>query len=294
MKTSSVLRNTLLNLPKLTVSEQLRELLLGVWHDRLKPHAIVLTYLATRNFNVIRFPTRPDRSVDGQGYGFHDAVNLLDSYTDQQLDSLSNELANLTQQTKTILLAHSGPGPITLERAICPLNDTQYQTANRPCDNIELYPRLALAAKTAQLSSISLDVDILSGWSTTSTQRYGCLHLTRRWAIEDVLLVSDLLEGPMEGNEWLCVNRNPRGHIAFDLTDIRLDELPQAIIDEIARSPSVRKLAQDLQMDASQGAVRSIAYRPTPEWWNADRPLPELSWWQNLTTIVSRNGPKNT
>ncbi|NEX60206.1 hypothetical protein [Noviherbaspirillum galbum] len=261
---------------KIAISPEMRKLLLGVWHDRLTPHAIVLTYLAARNFGVIRFPTRPDRSVDGGNKGHQDAVDLLDKYTDDELANLSAELNHITSQSQQILSALYKSPSICLERAIAPIDArSQYLTANRAVDNIELYPALALAAERAGLASISMDVDIVSGWSTTATQRYGTLHLSRAWAIDDVLLVSDLLDGPMESNEWLCVNRNPRGLMEFPISSIVLVGVPSNISDRIANSQVVSRLANELQEQANRASSeRTLALRPTELWWRSDYKLP--------------------
>lgn len=286
---ATALRSLLMTKKKISISNEMRTLLRGVWHDRLQPNAIGLTYLATRNFNVIRFPTRPDRSVDGQGQQFDVAVDLLDQYTDQQLDALCAELAEITRQTQEILRDTTGDADIVLQRAISPLNeDSQYMAANRAADPIELFPTLALAAQVAGVPSISFDVDIVSGWSTCATQRYGTLHLKRRWPIDDILLVSDLLDGPMEGDEWLCINRNPRGLMEFAIADLKLVGLPPHLLNRVNSNPYVQKLAAKLQSQANRtSADRTIAYRPTPIWWQSHHRLPKLTLREKLRIAFS-------
>lgn len=293
--TAQLTPNLPLNYPhKIQVSSGLKELLRGVWHDRLQSHAIILTYLATRNFQVIRFPTRPDRSVDGEDPGQREAVKLLDNYSDDELDALSEELAAVTMQTQSILKALYRQNQVRLQRAISPLEEHQHLYAVREIDKVEIYPLLAIASQKAGRTSISLDVDIVSGWSTSANQRYGSLHLARNWAIDDVLVVSDLLDGILESNEWLCINRNPRGLMHFPITDIQLLDLPPRIIAKLKKSGHVATLAEELQKEADQvSAERSIAYRPTPYWWKSELPLPKMTWREHLSVRWSwRTGRK--
>jgi hypothetical protein len=266
---------------KFAVSSEMHAILKGVWHDRLTPYAIVLTHLAACNFNVHRFPTRPDRSLDENVSERSEAVALLDKYTDVGLQKLKTELKELTTRTQNLLSRVSLQQAITLQRAISPLKNTQYQYANRKVDNVELYPTLALAAQQANLQSICIDMDIVSGWSTTSLQRYGSLHLTRQWPVCDILLVSDMLEGPdkslgaLESNEWLCVNRDERGLVEFPISDIRLEDLTPEVTQKVARSKAVQMLASELQQEATEAATkRNLGLRPTPTWWNSETKLP--------------------
>ncbi|QWT45727.1 hypothetical protein [Azospira inquinata] len=254
------------------ISNDLRDLLIGVWHDRLAAKAIVVSYLATRNFGVVRFPTRPDRSVDGEGKGYAGAAELLDSYSDTKLTALAKELAEVTRQTQSILSHIYSGNDIVLQRAVAPLDEKggQYIAANRQCDQIELFPMLAMAAKQAGVCSICLDFDIVSGWSTTSLQRYGTLHITKAWPISDILLVSDLLAGPsgstvgpLESNEWLCVNRNPRGVIEIKTSDLKVVDLPERYVSELRSHKAVADLANELQRQAHIAPTeRNIALRP--------------------------------
>jgi hypothetical protein len=147
---------------------------------------------------------------------------------------------------------------------------------------------LALAAQTAGLQSISIDVDIVSGWSTNANNRYGTLHLRHRWEVNDILLISDLLDGVMESNEWLCINRNPRGLMKFAIDEIELVDLPQRILDRVVQANYVTTLAHELQEQANgMSKERRIAFRPTPFWWKSDYPLPRMTWWENLLTRLS-------
>lgn len=274
--------------PKIKLSPKMHELLIGVWHDRLNPKAIVITYLATRNFGVVRFPTRPDRSVDGKGHGYSDAVALLDSFTDSELDGLAAELRSISSTTQQVLRTINPTGLIKLERALAPMSTTQYLAANRECDQIELFPMLALAAQKASQPSICLDIDIVSGWSTTSLQRYGTLHITRDWEIGDILLVSDILDGPLESNEWLCVNTNPRGLVEFPASNFKVIGLPQEFMEKVSNHPSGVELVKELQKKAHLAPTeRGIALRPSPFWIRKGVPTYKPTWVDKLRYIFA-------
>jgi hypothetical protein len=267
--------NWLLHNKKIQISNDLYQLLIGVWHDRLSPGGIVISYLAARNFDVVRFPTRPDRAVDGKGNRYLEAVKILDGFTDNELRALADELKQITQQTQTILLELCSSDHVLLERAVAPMDSktNQYLAANRQCDQIELFPMLALAAKMAGQSSISLDFDIVSGWSTSSIQRYGTLHITRSWPIGNILLVSDLLSGPkklslsigpLESNEWLCVNTNSRGMLEVPTTNVKVVGLLPKYSDTVTKHSNVLALANELQEKAYLAPTeRGIAARPS-------------------------------
>jgi len=287
------IRTWLTGNPGIQISADLHDLLLGVWHDRLADRAIVVSYLATRNFGVVRFPTRPDRAVDGDGQGYAGAARLLDSYSDSKLTNLATELANVTLQTQNILSYVYSGNDIVLQRAVAPMDEKsgQYIAANRQCDRIELFPMLAMAAEQAGVRSICLDFDIVSGWSTTSLQRYGTLHITKTWPISDILLVSDLLAGPngsavgpLESNEWLCVNRNPRGMIEIETSDFKVVDLPESYASKVRSHKAVADLANALQREAYIAPTeRGIALRPPLEKFPPTfPPIPPQSLWAKL------------
>lgn len=286
-------RNWLSTNPKIKLSPKMYELLIGVWHDRLNPRAIVITYLATRNFGVVRFPTRPDRSVDGKGHGYREAVALLDSFTDSELDDLAAELRSISSSTQKVLEAIHPTGQIKLERALAPMTRPQYLAANRECDQIELFPMLALAAQQASQPSICLDIDIVSGWSTSSLQRYGTLHITKNWATRDILLVSDILDGPLESNEWLCVNTNPRGLVEFPAANFKVVGLPEEFLEKVLKHPSSVELARELQEKAHLAPTeRGIALRPSPHWIRKGVPTYKPTWVDKLRYIFSTSFPR--
>lgn len=271
------------------ISRQLDTYLRGVWHDRLSPGGVLITWLASKNFGVIRFPTRPDRSVDGKGSRHSEAVQLLDSLTPEELERLAQELSQVTERTQTWLRKHYPGGYIPLQRAISPLSDDptdEKNGHNREVDDVAMFPRLAEAAKLAGMSEITLDVDIVSGWSVTSTQRYGTLHLKREWPIDNILLFSELLRsesggpGVLENDEWLCINTSPSGLMTFAIADIVVASLPAYYHPQSGNQQAVLRLAQQLQQQASgQSAARGIAARP--DFFQGKRD--PLSLWQLLT-----------
>lgn len=271
---------------KISISKDLASLLNGVWHDRLTDKAIVLSYLAARNFKVVRFPTRPDRSVDGKGNGFNKAVELLDNYSDRDLDQLAGELQRATDATQQFLRSNFGDAPILLQRAVAPLSEKngQYVSANRSEDPIETFALLGEAARQANLNKIELDFDIVSGWSPCALARYGTLHLQRYWQIEDILLVSDLLAGPsgsqpLENDEWLCINQNPRGILSIASCDYKVVGLPKEYLKKINNlicrngQGRIKDLALKLQEEVKANPTcRGICPRPPSELTNLNAP----------------------
>lgn len=249
------------------ISTGLRDLLTGIFHDRLQPKAIAFSYLASRTFGVIRYPTRPDRSAGKYAHKYGDAARLLDSYTDQQWTQLEADLRAAYTATQVALTQVFPTGVVKLERAVAPLHHHQHTFAARECDDVALFPKLALAAQIAGQQSICLDFDIVSGWSTTALNRYGCLEMSREWPITDVIVISDLLglSGPLEDDEWLCLNRNPRGMLELPIHNLRINPMPAIHETEVRNHKDVQKLAQELQLKANMApAERGIALRPVP------------------------------
>lgn len=270
---------------KVVVPDTINELLSGSWHDRMTPKAIVLSYLTARTMGIVRFPTRPDRVVDGFGSGYFEAALMLDQANDQELASLCTELTNAYNATQTVLLQKCPTGFVTLQRAVALLKEKSgaYVSANRPSDPIEQFALLAVAAKLAKVGHISLDFDIVSGWSQSSISRYGSVNIRRAWPISDVLLISDLTVGNngfqrMESDEWLCINRNPRGMLSIAYSDFDVEELPPSYLEKLKkRGPQA---AVELQKElTAQPTKRKLPPRPSTNPFGEIEPIPKQSWW---------------
>ncbi len=269
-----VSQQQVLGLKKIQISPEMTSLLQGIWHKRLEPRGIAFSYLAARTFGIVRFPTRPDRNVchdDQDSKEFRDAIMLLDGKTEAQWKQLEEELRDIHRATKAALMSLTSGATVQLERAIVPSKNgkTAGVEYNRYSDDVDIFPAYAQAAITAGLAHIDIDIDIVSGWSIGSLQRYGDLHLQHEWDLDDVIIVSDLLatatssSGPLEANEWLCINRNPGGLFRLDVTGLRVDGVPTGYNELLAEFPSVSKLADELRARASkQATTRRIASRP--------------------------------
>ena len=220
---------------KVHLQAELDALLKGVWHDRLQPKALILNYLVMKKFNIIRLPTYFDRTFTFDTNGNNsETLKIIDEYDDNLLEKLENQLDIAYQATQSILKKKYPSGVVKLYRAICPLGTSEtgdYTFANRDVDDITILPAyLSLNNEEPVL----LEIDTLSGWSEYgANQRYGSIVLCREWNIKDILLVADYLDkegrelGPLESNEWLCINRDKRGIINFSKRDIRLANLSQ-------------------------------------------------------------------
>lgn len=255
---------------RIHVSEEMHRILTGIWHDRLSPRGTLFTYLCAKAFNIVRYPSTPDRSVDDNNRLLSDVTDLINSYGDDKISDLVDEVRHIKDRTKSILLKNSsGSDYIILQRALSPLTERQYQTAARSCDEPTLFPMLAIAAEKAGMQTFKIDVDIVSGWSTSSINRYGSLHITRKWNLDDVVVVSDYLVAPdggigaLESNEWLCLNRNENGLMEFNVSDCEVDCIPEKLRESLHEHPAIRKLAAELQDKAAyQSSRRKLPYRP--------------------------------
>ena len=214
---------------KVHVQAELDALLEGVWYDRLQPKALILNYLVMKKFNIIRLPTYFDRTftVDEST---EDLLKIIDGYDDSLLGKLESQLDVVYQETQSILKRKYPSGSVKLYRAICPLgtSDTGAHTfPNRKVDDVTLLPAYLSLLDDEEL--VPLEIDTLSGWSEgNENQRYGSVILCKDWNIEDILLVSDYLvkeewkKGSLESNEWLCINKDKRGIVNFNMRDIEL------------------------------------------------------------------------
>ncbi len=213
---------------EIKVSDDFRELLQDIWRDRLRPKSVLFSYLTADLFGIVRMPTYTDRSYDDQNNASNkiELEALVDSYTDNQLNNLSTELKSIYDKTQAILQKQYPSKKVTLYRAICPFDEDK-QAALREYDKLELIPLLIEKLKEEKEQEITLELDILSGWSErVACERYGSIELKYEWKIEDILLVSGFLENsPLESNEWLCINRDRRGLVNFDLnTQIKIQD----------------------------------------------------------------------
>lgn len=255
---------------RIPVSKEMHGILTGIWHDRLSPRGIIFTYLCAKAFSIVRYPSTPDRSVDDNNLPLSDVTDLINSYGDDKISELVEEVRYIKDRTKSILLRNNvGSDHIILQRALSPLTECQYRTAVRKCDEPTLFPMLAMAAKRAGLETFKIDVDIVSGWSTSSINRYGSLHISRKWHVNDIIVVSDYLVAPeggvgaLESNEWLCLNRNENGLIEFNVSDCTFDCIPEKLRKYLHEHPAIEKLATELQDKAEhQSSQRKLSYRP--------------------------------
>ncbi|WP_295846602.1 hypothetical protein [uncultured Neisseria sp.] len=222
---------------KVHLQAELDALLKGVWHDRLQPKALILNYLVMKKFNIIRLPTYFDRTFtfDDDRQNISEILDVIDGYNDDLLKKLESQLDVAYHKTQSILKEKYPNEIVKLYRAICPLGtiDTGLNTyPNRKVDDVTLLPAYLSLLDDKEL--VPLEIDTLSGWSEyDANQRYGSIVLCREWNIKDILLVADYLDkegreiGPLESNEWLCINRDKRGIINFSKRDIGLANLYQ-------------------------------------------------------------------
>ena len=218
----------------LSPAPEIKKLLQAISKDRLEPEAVLFSYLAADYFKVLRYPTHQDRASDGELPKFKESQLLFRKMDDEQLSFLLNEFAKIYDYTQQRLKStYPGQSSVTLYRSIggpCTKN------LNRPPhDNPEIYPVLVEAAQAEGQSFVEIEVDIVSGWSRAAQPVYGSLTLKKDWPLQDVILVSDHMDalctiGPMESDEWLCINRSRSGLIRFGTSDCTLNSPKGATI----------------------------------------------------------------
>ncbi|WP_394188933.1 hypothetical protein [Pseudoalteromonas atlantica] len=267
-------------MPKIEVSKDMNDILRGIWHDRLSPKGIIFTYLCAKAFNVVRYPSTPDRSLDGIDIANEELTTLINSYGVEKISLLVKEVIEIKKQTKALLQKKYHNNFVTLQRALSPLNDSQYQTALRACDRPELFPMLVIASQEADIASFKIDVDIVSGWSTSSSNRYGSLHIEKDWHIDDIIIVSDYIcssnggSGALESNEWLCLNRNENGLMEFVTSKCLVNDAPQYLYNKVENTLNTKGY-EYLKMEClKMSSARIVNPRVIP---NINIPREELS-----------------
>lgn len=229
-----------------SLAADIRTLLSGVHRSRLNPEAVLLSYVAADYFGIVRFPTHPERACDGRRPEFPEVRSLFDRLTQEQLDSLRNRLEELYCFTQAQLKTQfPGQCSVPLYRSIGQVGGEKIGV-----DDPELYPLLAAAATQENKTTIELDIDIVSGWSRVAQPVYGSLTIKRDWLLEDILVVSDYLDqlgtpGPLETNEWLCINRCRSGLLTFNLDDCQLNSPPSNVPAHGEQLAKVRGLLAD-------------------------------------------------
>lgn len=233
---------------KIEVSKEMNNLLFGIWHDRLTSKAVVFSYLCAKAFNVVRYPSAPDRSLTISKKIMQEVAELLDNYDEQVFDNLVEEIKRIKAQTKIRLFLNEdyAHDHVPLQRALFPVDSSQTDYALREEDNSKLFPLLYLAAKDANVKSFDMDVDIVSGWSTCFQNRYGSLCIEKDWHIDDIIMISDFIstknngKAALETNEWLCLNRNPNGLVSFATDNCIVEEAQQPIIENLSKKMKPR------------------------------------------------------
>ncbi|WP_415893884.1 hypothetical protein ACMXYN_05670 [Neptuniibacter sp. PT8_73] len=277
---------------KIDVSSDMHNLLQGIFHDRLTEQGIIFSYICAKAFNIVRYPWTPDRSIDCESVNSLKATETINSFGVEKISDLVEEIKDIKNKTRDILIEeHQGKQHIILKRALSPLADEQYLTAVRRYDKPEVFPMLAMAAQKAGIASFKIDVDIVSGWSTRSDNRYGSLHVKKSWDINDIIIVSDYMNGfnseigALESNEWLCLNRNENGLVELNTDECHIDKnlLPRKYIKKIESSPNLNILAEKLQQETlNQSSLRSL---PAPIFFNLNSPKLEFGLVEKLKIL---------
>jgi hypothetical protein len=181
---------------------------------------------------------------------FTEVVAYLDTFTDDKWERLSSELLDITNRTREILFDLTRSTSVNLVRFIELPPQPNIPTPGDQDDLIS-FTLLTEASKQAGLPTITIDMDILSGWSKIGSSYYGQLKLNRAWQIDDVLLVSDLLTSergqPLEDDEWICINRSPSGLIQFPIEHVAVEKLPDWCIDKLSKEKAISDLAGQLR-----------------------------------------------
>lgn len=236
----------------ITLSKTLREALLDVRRDRLTFGGQLITYLTQKQYNIVRFPTHPDRltclgrdgytagapdySVDQTGIG-----DRLASLLPEELQELQEEFAEVVAQMQSRLRANHGNHLVIYRSIGKPPRDDSLDY--KPV--LQSWPAViveaAIQAAMEGLPWLYVEMDVVSGWSLRGGNRmYGDIVFERTVSVDDVLILSNYFDGgtpvgPMEPNELLVVNRAPTGLVPLDPRRIDYSNLGENVIESLKK-----------------------------------------------------------
>ncbi|MFW1314394.1 hypothetical protein ACEWBY_05570 [Vibrio parahaemolyticus] len=203
----------------------------------------LLCYFTSGALGIRRLPFFEDRvyvEESSQSSSVLEATPLLAQLTPQRIDVIQAELKELYEFVQTDLKSRSLK-TVTLSRGIR-FDDEGYAST---------LVRLKLAAEIVGQTHIEFDMDLLNSFSSGGYS--GIVTLDMEFPIEDVLYYSGIVGKdsngglePVEGGEWVVINRALNGVVQIAVKDIIIDDklVKQKALDDLNETGAKVFLAQ--------------------------------------------------
>lgn len=194
--------------------------LLRNWQFNAKPHqerARELTLLSLIYFKIFRFPSYEDRVLKSITRGECDSFlknknNLLKDFKSMYLETQSR-LKRKYPNNKSLLLS----------RRICKFDGNDSKPLwNSGFDPIDFSKKMQKKSE----NHVLISMDILNDWAVSASGAYGVIKLKKEILLEDIIYFNsaDDFEGPLESDDYIVLNRNPKGIVKFSLKNISYDQ----------------------------------------------------------------------
>lgn len=236
----------------LELSKNFKAILADIHRDRLTFGGYVFTYLTQVHFNVIRFPTFPDRlSCLGRGGNFfvlpdndppiRQIAEKFRLISKGELVELGYEYANLVRQSQASLRKEFGR-KIFLYRAVDP-GKKEHGEIYKPDLSLstEKLVEAVFDSRRTNEKIVEVELDVVSGWSLNGANSvYGRVKFGKEFDVDDILIRSDLFDGPgkigpMESNELLVLNRFATGLMPVQIENIDISNLDGEYLKRLER-----------------------------------------------------------
>lgn len=203
----------------------------------------LLCYFTSGALGIRRLPFFEDRiyvEESSQSSSVLKAKPLLAQLNPQRIDGIQAELKALYEFVQTDL-KYRGLRTVTLSRGIR-FDDEGYSST---------LVRLKLAAEMVGETHIEFDMDLLSSFSSGGYP--GIVTLEMEFPIEDVLYHSGIVRkassgslDPVEGGEWVVINRALNGVVQIAVKDIIINDklVKQKVLDDLNETGAKNLLAQ--------------------------------------------------
>ncbi|WP_024850130.1 hypothetical protein [Hydrogenovibrio kuenenii] len=182
---------------------------------------VFLAFIVRQALGFHRYPFLEDRILSDWRYGqFKDAFYTALDILDRQYQAIIDETLELYSFTQDIL-QQSGLSHVTISRAIKDKSHSYLYASH--------VARLCHEALNKGDNYIHVEMDILNGFASDTT--YPGLLITPSVPIADILCFANIIGSAndpkvktMEHNEWIVINRHPKGIVKIPLDAIHFKE----------------------------------------------------------------------
>jgi hypothetical protein len=193
-----------------------------------------LTLLAQKNLNVILDPSYKENRIKNMLFkeieNFNKNFNDWNEYFNKMYNETQKRLNELCIAGKLNCLNDS----IKLKRRICKWPNKEECNATEEGDlNIG---RLINSGE----QQICINIDLLSSWALRPVRRYGVVILEKNIDFRDIIYfnyescdVTITTSSLLESDEFIVVNRDPKGLVSFKKNDITIDPDYNGNLDQI-------------------------------------------------------------